>query len=140
MEIQDPAGKRRASIRMSPKAGLNKVRWDIRFPPTQSEIEAFRARLEKVADELSSLIKSEPEQKALSEIEVRLKNAKTDRDLTRIQRQMIRDFAYYSEGRDLFGPALVSMDAPAGTYRVILTLNGRLHSGTITVREDPLLK
>jgi hypothetical protein len=140
MEIKDPAGNRQASVRVSPSPGLNEVRWDMRFPPTQPEIEAFKARLEKVIDELSSLVKKEPEQKVLLEMQERLKNAKTDQNLTRIHRQMIREFAYYSEGRDLFGPALASTDAPAGTHQVILTVDGRPFKGKIILRNDPLLK
>jgi hypothetical protein len=139
MEIQDLGGKQRASVRVSPMSGLNKVRWDMRFPPTESEVEAFKVRLGKAADELSSLVKTDPEQKVLSEMKGRLNEAKTDRDLMRIHRQMTGEFAFYSEGRDLFGPALASTDAPAGTYQVILTVNGRSYSGTITIRNDPLL-
>jgi photosystem II stability/assembly factor-like uncharacterized protein len=140
MEIQDLAGTRKVSVRVSPRPGLNKVRWDMRFPPTQPEIEAFKARLEKTINGISSLVKTDREQKVLSEMQERLKNAKTDRDLIRINRQMISEFAFYSEGRDLFGTALVSTDAPAGTYKVILTIDGRPYSGAITIRKDPLLK
>jgi hypothetical protein len=140
MEVQDLAGKRRASVRVSPKPGLNKVRWDMRFPPAGSEIEAFKARLEKVSDELSSLVKTDAERKTLSELQGRINEAETDRDLMQIHRQMISEFAFYSEGRDLFGPALTSTDAPAGTYQVILTVDGRPYSGTVTIRKDPLLK
>jgi photosystem II stability/assembly factor-like uncharacterized protein len=139
MEIQDPAGKRRASVRVSPEPGLNKVRWDMRFPPTLSEVEAFRIRIEKIIAELSSLAAKDSEKMVLSEMQERLKNAKTDRDLTRIHRQMTREFAFYSEGRDLFGRALVSADAPAGTYEVILTVNGQSFHGKITLRNDPIL-
>ena len=140
MEIRDMAGERRTNVRVSPRPGLNKVRWDMRFPPAQSEIESFKACLEKVTDELSSLVKTEPEQRVLAEMQERLINAKTDRDLMRIHRQMIREFAYYSEGKDYFGPALASIDAPAGVYQVILTVDDRLYSGSVTIRKDPLLK
>ena len=112
----------------------------MRFPPSGSEIEAFKARLEKVSDKLSSLVKTEVERKTLSELQGRLNEAKTDRNLMRIHRQMISEFAFYSEGRDLFGPALASTDAPAGTYQVIFTVDGRSFKGKITLRNDPLLK
>jgi photosystem II stability/assembly factor-like uncharacterized protein len=140
MEIQDVENRRQASVRVSPKAGLNKVRWDMRFPPKEPEIAAFKARLEKIIDELSSLVKTDPERRVLSEIQEKLKSAKTDRDLLRLHRQMISEFAFYSEGRDLFGPALAPTDAPAGTYKVILTVDGNPYSGSVTIRKDPLLK
>ena len=112
----------------------------MRFPPVESEIEAFQTRLTKATNELSSLVESEAEKKALSNVLDGLKMAKTDRELTRIHRQMIREFAYYSEGRDLFGPSLTSTDAPAGTYHVILKVDGQSFDGKITIRDDPLLK
>ncbi len=140
MEIHDLEGKRQASVRVSTKSGINMVRWNMSFPPSDSEIAVFQIHLEKVIGELSSLIETDPERTVLSEMREKLKKAKTEQDLSRIHRQMIQDFAYYSEGRDLFGPALASMDAPAGTYQVILTVEGRPYSGTVTIRKDPLLK
>lgn len=112
----------------------------MRFPPTESEIKAFKARLVKSLSELLSLAISAPEQKVLSEMQERLKKAKTDRDLMRIHRQMTSEFSIYSEGRDLFGPPLASKNAPAGTYRVTLTVDGRPFHGTVSIRNDPLLK
>ncbi len=140
MEIHDLAGEQQAILRVSPKPGINKVRWDMRFPPTKSETDAFRARLKTSIKELLSLAKSDPEQKALSEMQGRLQSAKTDRDLMRIHRQMTSEFGFHSEGRDLFGPALAPKDAPAGTYQVILKIDGRPFNGKISVRNDPLLK
>ena len=139
LEIQDFEGKRQAIVRVSPKPGLNKVMWNMRFPPTEIEIMAFKTHLEKVTDELSTSVKTDPERKILSELRGRLTNAKSDRDLTRIHRQMIREFAFYSEGRDLFGPVLTPADAPPGTYKVILLVDGLPFSGTVTLRSDPLL-
>jgi hypothetical protein len=140
MEIQDLAGKQRVALRVSPKPGINKVRWDMRFPPAESEINAFKGRLETSINELLLLAKSDPEQKVLSEVQERLKNAKTDRDLTRIYRQMTGEFGFYSEGRDLFGPGLAPINAPAGTYRITLSVDGHSVNGTISIRNDPLLK
>jgi hypothetical protein len=112
----------------------------MRFPPAESEIEAFKIRLIKATDELSTLVESDLEKKALSNVQEGLEKAKTDRELTRIHRQMVREFAFYSEGRDLFGPSLTSTDAPAGTYQVILVVEGQSFEGNITIRNDPLLK
>ena len=140
MEIQDLAGTRKAVLRVSPKPGLNKVRWNMRFPPTQSEVEAFKTRLGESLAELSSLIRSDSERKALSKLHGLLKVASSDRGLTSLYRQMTREFAYYSEGKDLFGQALASKDAPAGTYRIVFTVDGQAFNGTISLRNDPILK
>jgi len=140
MTIQDLQGKRQAPVRVSPKQGLNKVRWDMSFPPTDEEIGDFKARLEGILGELSSLIGSEPEAKTLSDLKEELQGAKSDRELIRLHRRMIREFAAYSEGRDLFGPGLMPTDAPAGTYKVVLTVDGHSFTGTVSLRDDPLIK
>ncbi len=140
MRIQTPDGKRRTEVRVSPKAGLNKVRWDMRFPPANTEIKAFKRGLESILEELSSLVRTDPETKMLSELQKSLSQTESERELIRIYRQLIREFAYYSEGRDLFGPGLTPMDAPAGTYQVILTVDGKQFSCSITIRDDPILE
>jgi photosystem II stability/assembly factor-like uncharacterized protein len=140
MKIQDLENSRQATVIVNPKPGLNKVRWDMRFPPTESETSAFKSHLDRVVDELSVLTETEVEQKTLSELRERLNKADSERDLTRLHRDLIREFAVYSEGRDLFGPSLTPADAPAGTYLVFLTIDGRNFSRTITLRNDPLLK
>ena len=140
LAIQDLGGKRQAALRVSPKPGLNRLRWDMRFPPTEAEITEFKARLEKVAEELSGLVKTDSERTALTTLRESLKEAESERDLARIHNRMIREFAFYSEGRDLFGPALAPMEARAGTYRVVLTVDDRPYLGTIVLRDDPLLK
>jgi photosystem II stability/assembly factor-like uncharacterized protein len=140
MKIQDLENSRQATVIVNPKPGLNKVRWDMRFPPTESETSAFKSHLDRVVDELSVLTETEVEQKTLSELRERLNKANSVRDLTRLHRDLIREFAVYSEGRDLFGPSLTPADAPAGTYPVVLTIDGRNFSGTVTLRNDPLLK
>lgn len=140
LAIQDLEGKRQAPVRVSPRPGLNKVRWDMRFPPTEAEIAAFKARLEKVVEELSGLVKTDSERNALTMLRESLSEANTERDLTRIHYRMIREFAFYSEGRDLLGPALAPIEAQAGTYRVVLTVDDRPYFGTIALRDDPLLK
>jgi len=140
LEIKDPVGKRQTTLMVSPRPGVNSVRWDMRFPPKKSEISAYRVHLRKVMTELSTQIKTDPEREVLSKLHERLDAAKSDRDLARIHRQMTREFAFYSEGRDLFGLPLVPTDAPAGTYRVILTVGERHFSGAVTLRNDPILK
>jgi photosystem II stability/assembly factor-like uncharacterized protein len=140
LQVQDPASNRRAIVRVSPKIGINKVRWDMRFPPAESEIKTFKARLDKVTDELIVLVKKDPQKKILLELKKRLTEADTDRALNRIHRELIRDFAVFSEGRDLFGPSLTPTDAPAGTYPVVLEMNGVVYRGEVTLRNDPLLE
>jgi len=119
---------------------MNKVRWDMRFPPADIEIKTFKRGLESILEELSSLVRTDPETKTLAELQKSLSDAESERELIRIHRQMIREFAFYSEGRDLFGPGLTPMDAPAGTYQVILTVDGKQFSGSVTLRDDPILQ
>ena len=139
MEIHDPDGKRMAILRVSPKPGINKVRWNMRFPPTESEIRAFKTHLQNVTDELSLLVEKDADRKILSAMREKLSKIEGERELARIHRELIREFAFFSEGRDLFGPALASTDAPAGTYQIVLKVNGAVYKGEVVLRDDPLL-
>ncbi len=140
LQVQDLENNRHATVRVFPKPGLNKARWDMRFPPAEAETLTFKSHLGKVVNELFVLTKTEIEQKTLSELRERLNEADSERDLTRLHRELIRQFAVYAEGRDLFGPSLTPADASAGTYKVILSVGGQDFEGKITVRNDPLLE
>lgn len=47
--IRDPASGRTRTLRTESRAGVNRVRWDFRFPPTEGELEDHRAFLAGVA-------------------------------------------------------------------------------------------
>jgi len=118
-------GKFQKEITLSGKPGINKVRWNMQFPPTEKESLVFKKRLEKdkLKDLKASLIKAQSEQ-----------------TLNTVHRQLTRNFGFYSEGRDLFGSQLPNITAPAGEYRVTLTIAGKTAAGKLCIRNDPLLR
>jgi hypothetical protein len=140
LEIQDLLGKRKAPLQVSARKGLNKIRWDMRFPPTEEEIFAFKQRLGKSLQKLDSQISTSAEKEILKSLQEKWEKARSDRELNSIHRELIRNFAFYSEGHNLFGPNLDSFDVPAGKYRVVLTVGEKTLLGKIVVREDPLLQ
>ncbi len=48
--------------------------------------------------------------------------------------QIVGDQAFFG----FYGKELSTIDAPAGHYRVILTVDGRSYTGTVSLREDPI--
>lgn len=140
LEIQDLLEKRKAPLQVSARKGLNKIRWDMRFPPTEEEKFAFKQRLGKSLQKLDSQISTSAEKEILKSLQEKWEKARSDRELNSIHRELIRNFAFYSEGHDLFGPSLDTLDAPAGEYRIVLTVGEKTLLGKIVVREDPLLQ
>jgi hypothetical protein len=48
--------------------------------------------------------------------------------------QIVGDEAFFG----FYGEELTAIEAPAGQYRVTLTVNGNSYTGTVSVREDPI--
>ena len=77
----------------------------------------------------------------LSHLRIQLDEASELRDFARVRRQLVAyssvvgDQAYFG----FFGDELAAVEAEAGTYRVMLRVGGEVYSGTVSVREDPLL-
>jgi len=112
----------------------------MQFPPTEEESLAFKKRLDKIIHELSLLVKNPSEKDKLKDLKARLKKAQSENALNMVHRQLTRNFGFYSEGRDLFGSRLLNITAPAGEYRVTLTINGKTVAGKLCIRNDPLLR
>jgi hypothetical protein len=49
------------------------------------------------------------------------------------------DFSIYAGGKPFFGEKLKSREAPAGDYRVRLTVDGKTVEGVLTLRKDPMV-
>jgi len=140
IQIEDITGQHKRELVVRGKAGINQARWDMRFPPQDDEVLAFKARLVSILEELETLVSAPDERDGVKELRSRLGQAETDRALNNIHRQLTRNFAYYSEGRDLFGQALSARDAAPGIYRVTLKMGGAIEIGKIRIRNDPILE
>jgi len=140
IQIEDITGQHKRDLVVPGKAGINQARWDMRFPPQNDEVLAFKARLVSVLEEMGKLVSTQEEQDTLKELQDKLEQAETDRSLNNIHRQLTRNFAYYSEGRDLFGQALSDRDVSPGIYRVTLKMGTAIEIGKIRIRNDPILE
>jgi hypothetical protein len=76
----------------------------------------------------------------LGHISTRLAEAQSVRQFYSIREQLLAfsqivdDQAFFG----FYGEELSTIDAPAGHYRVILTVDGQSYTGTVSVREDPI--
>jgi hypothetical protein len=59
--------------------------------------------------------------------------------LNSVRRALVDSFAIYAGGRPFFGPKIENTVAPAGEYKVVLTLGENVVESKLTVREDPLV-
>ncbi len=140
IEIQGLLGNRKAPLQVSARKGLNRIRWDMRFPPSEKEKASFKQRLGKVLQKLDVQITASFEKENLKSLFGNWEKAESDLELNSIHRQLVHEFAVYSEGHDLFGPSLEPIDAPAGEYRIVLTVGDKTLLGKLRLRDDPLLQ
>jgi photosystem II stability/assembly factor-like uncharacterized protein len=176
IEIEDPFSGRTASIKTEGSAGINRVRWNMQFPPSEEELEAQRTFLARVHETITRSVRDskrtdllEQMQKDLLAIQrypslyedeeysnkddarrlllqhleyigKRLEAAESYRDLYRVREQLLAfsqivgDQAFFG----FYGEELRAIDAPAGWYRVVLTVDDSSYVGSVEVREDPV--
>jgi len=164
--VEEFAGDRRANVRVDAGAGINRARWAFSFPATLVEREKFAARLAWVIDELEGRVEKPELLAKLPEIRAELQAIDLDApqgceragrgfgggpggrpgagqpnvcdQLNAVRRVLVEDFAIYATGRPFFGPKIENTIAPAGEYRVVLTVGATNVEGNIIVRDDPL--
>ena len=129
----------RAVAARGPQAGINRAFWNFQFPSTAAERAAMSARLVDAIDFLESKVIEGEKQEQLTRLRLQAAEANTENALNRVRNELAAGFNGYAEGEMLFGPQIGSTEAAAGTYRVTLTVDGQAHTGTLTVREDPMM-
>ena len=122
------------------RAGINSITWNLSFPVPEKKLAAFRKKLLGALHELDTLINNEKEKDVITRIRERLAKEVTERGLRSVLRELIQNFSEYSQGRDLFGAAPEPEAAPAGIYKITLTVDGKVRIGQLLVRNDPLIK
>ena len=129
LEITSPTGMKR-TVTLPRGAGIQRYRWDFGFTQTtlsEQQREAITRRFEQ-------LIRSNDEEVAsYQEAFARYRAASNDVD-RRVAAQILVDMGG-GLADDLRGPV-----AGPGSYRLILTVNGRRYTSTLEVRADPLLR
>jgi len=137
--IEDITGRHKHTFSVGGKAGINKARWNMEFPPTEEEVIFFKKRLQNVVKELYQSIQIKEERSRLLQLSDALEKADRDRELMGVYSRLIQNFSRYSEGHDLFGPPLSSRVAKAGEYKVILTVGDQILTRKLKIRDDPLI-
>ena len=119
-------------------AGIGRCRWDMRFEPTEEQKKGFVKRMENIFATLLPQVKGK-EKKRLDQLHREFQKAETIDEHNKILRALMREFRGYITSRIFFMRPLRGTEAGAGTYLLKMTLNGKIYSGLITVRDDPML-
>lgn len=142
LAIEEPMGDRRVEIDFEPRAGMNRVMWDLAFPPSPTEVATFAGALETTIATLAERV-PEADHKALSEATaalaaIDLQDARTGSELDQVRAQLVTAYGAYAWGRPLFPARMSVTRAPAGSYRVVLNVGDQTLERALEVRDDPL--
>ncbi len=140
-EISDITGERKRIIKVNGEPGINRLAWDLRFDPTAEQIRQRVSELESVIERLPQLVNLNREQKNfLNQVKKDLVSIKNMREINMLRGRLMNRFRDVSSLRRSFstrgvrGPA-----AGPGVYVIKMTVDGKVYSNKITVREDPML-
>jgi len=120
IEIEDPFSGRTASIKVDGRAGINRARWDMQFPPSDEEIEAHRTFLAGVHETITQSVRDTKRTDLLEQMQ---------KDLLAIQRypNLYEDEEYTNKGDarrlllqhlEYVGKRLESAESYRDLYRV----------------------
>jgi hypothetical protein len=123
-------------------AGIHRILWDMQFDPSPEQLKRSLSQMRNMMDRIMGRpeVEEEPKkivEKALEELE---QEGLSYRQAMAIQTKAFEAIGFGGRmGRGRFGRGGATI-AEAGTYAVKLTVNGKTYSGTIGVRQDPMLK
>jgi len=117
LEISDVTGKLKRTIELEGEPGINKYNWNMQFDPPQLTAEE---------QNLLSQIQETQSRQERNELSSQLSEM--------LQKRGVRFAGFNRRTGALTGPS-----APAGVYRLTLMANGKTMTGTLTIREDPIL-
>ena len=143
IEITDATGNLKTTFPVKdPQAGINRLIWDMRFDPPASQLKQNIDQMQQMMDRILGRQEVEEAQKKI--VDAALEKLKEPgisfREAQAIQREAFEAIGFGQFGRMMrFGRGGGATVAEPGTYAVKLTVNGKTHSSTITVRNDPKL-
>lgn len=139
LEVTDPFTGHQKTWKAPAHNGINKVYWNMRFPPRPDERRDMQEHLENVITILMGRVDQPALRDSLSAIRIKLRKAgKSMLWLNNCRRQLVEYFAGYAGGQPFFGPKLEQRIAPSGKYRVKVIAGKYQAEGWLEVREDPL--
>jgi len=142
LEVEEAAGDARVELAVEAQSGMNRIVWDLMFPPSVEATARFVAECEAA---MATLRERVPEAHhtaldaaaaALSAIDLKARPA--TRELNEVRGSLVGEYGAYAWGRPLFPARLERALAAPGTYRVKLTVDGEVMERRLDVRDDPL--
>ena len=141
IEISDFSGQHKRTLFAPGEPGINRVRWNLRFDPTDTQKRRFIRQLQTLLDRTSNMQSlSTYQQDWIKQARGLLKTVKTDKDLNQIREDLFDEFGGIRALRRAFGSPLQGVPVDPGDYLIRMTVDGKTVQGAITVREDPILK
>ncbi|MBU4495002.1 MAG: hypothetical protein KJ874_06840 [Acidobacteria bacterium] len=144
LEIMDATGKKTTYTVKEPAAGINRLFWDMQFDPSEEQMKQRLSQMQNMMDRILQRPEvEEAQKKTVTEALERLKKPGLGyREAMAIQQEAFEAIGF--GGRGGFGRfgrgGGEDMTAPPGTCAVKLTVNGKVYTGTIAVRADPMLE
>jgi photosystem II stability/assembly factor-like uncharacterized protein len=140
LSVESLDGLRRWSRPLERSAGIQRLEWNLSFRPNDADRAGLRATLGAAIAKIRAALRADDaaRQAELAGIATALDAARDDRALNAVRQRLVDAFAGFALGRPTFGTSLGPIEAPAGTYRVRLELDGEVQETTLEVRDDPL--
>ena len=142
LEISDPTGTAKTTyILDDAKAGINRLAWDLRFDPPAGTVQTMVTGVKRQID--GAMLRSDvPEEqktqlkKALADLEKYGANFRKVSDIQRAIMPIVRPgMGFYGGG---MRGGMGGQQAEPGVYTVKLTAGGKVLTGKVTVRLDPI--
>lgn len=143
LEIMDATGEKKTTyVYRDLKAGIHRVFWDMQFDPSDSQFKARINMMQTMMDRILQREEVEPEQKKVVEkaLEEMKKPGILFREAQEIQRKAFETIGfsqYMRFGR--MGRGQENLTAEPGLYAVKLTVGDKVYTGTVSVRQDPMV-
>lgn len=139
LDICSLDGSLRRTILLDSSPGIHRYRWDMYFEPTEKQQELFVQRLEKLFKELAKVVEAGQKDR-LDQLHSEFEKAKTIDEYNEVRQKVMDEFRMFAWGRGFFIPPLRGPEAGTEIYRLELTCGGQVVSGSLAIREDPMLK
>lgn len=145
LNISDVSGNLTWTAELSPTAGINQYRWNMRFEPTEEQRQRFIQTLRGMIESMPERVElTRAQRRELTRIDTQLDETLTSQELMQLQQQV---FGMMGGGRGFGGGrgrggggGLRGPSAEPGIYRITLTVDGESYTSTLTLKADPLEK
>ncbi len=145
IEISDATGKLKTAYTIkNASAGINSLYWDMRFDPSPQQLKQRLAMMQQMMNRILQRPEVEAAQKKTVQkaLDQMKKPGLSYREVMAIQQQAFESigfgrYARYARfGRGAGAPSI----AQPGIYSIKLTINGKTYTGSLSVRQDPMLE